>query len=163
MKSSKFLWRIYRPTESLFTIYNYILQRSHGLCLLLNLLLLLQVSESLGNWMKVRDCTSLDCLPIVSTLLAIHLDSFSVIHWGFLLVWLLDQKFLFCSQAILKFKNWVSNAHAFAETIEIFCHFLQSSLLNWVLQTLGFAKFTASFSCCIIFDRKESHFWLRSK
>lgn len=32
---------------------------------------------------------------------------------------------------------------------------------NWVLQTLGFAKFTASFSSCIIFDRKESHFWLR--
>jgi hypothetical protein len=32
---------------------------------------------------------------------------------------------------------------------------------NWVLQTLGLAKFTASLSSCIIFDRKESHFWLR--
>jgi len=32
---------------------------------------------------------------------------------------------------------------------------------NWVLQTLGIAKFTASFSSCIIFDRKESHFWLK--
>ncbi len=41
-------------------------------------------------------------------------------------MWLRDQKLLFCSQAILKFKNWVSNAYAFAETIEIFCHFLQS-------------------------------------